>query len=68
MGNRRAEGGFQNLAFKSLEKWRRLSSVASVDELLDTLKRMKKRETVKRIQREVQRPGSSPSLIMVHAG
>ncbi|ELU08297.1 hypothetical protein CAPTEDRAFT_211144, partial [Capitella teleta] len=56
LSNRRTDAGFEQLAMKSLEKWRRLSSAASVEELIETLRKMKKRRTVRRIERELLQP------------
>ncbi|KAK2147180.1 hypothetical protein LSH36_565g02049 [Paralvinella palmiformis] len=46
--------GFTSLAMKSLEKWRRLSTIASLPELVSALKKMKKRDTVRKIQTEMR--------------
>ena len=53
LSSRRADPTFTGLTMKSLEKWRRVSATASIPELVSTLRRLKKQQIVRKIQRQV---------------
>ena len=54
LSSRRVQsGGFRTLALKSLEKWRRLHTTPTLDDLVKTLRRLRKKDTIQRIQKEV---------------
>lgn len=53
LSSRRLDGGFKLLTIKCLEKWRRLSMNASVPLLVSTLKKIKKREAARKIERQI---------------
>ncbi|CAD5120871.1 unnamed protein product [Dimorphilus gyrociliatus] len=63
LSNRRLDGGFKILTVKCLEKWRRLSMNASVPLLVSTLKKIKKREAARKIERQLTK---SPSVTNEH--
>lgn len=53
LSHRRLDAGYQLLAMKALEKWRRQSDRSSIDDLLLTLRKMKKNKTIDKIRRQV---------------
>src|SRR6218665_64508 len=50
ISHRRLDVGFKLLAQKSLEKWRRLDRMASVEELIATLRKMRRDNTAAKIR------------------
>ena len=50
----RLDSGYRLLATKALEKWYRQSSDASVEELTQTLKKMKRHKIVDKIYRKME--------------
>jgi len=54
MAHWRLDSGYRLLATKALEKWYRQSSDASVEELINTLKKIKRHKLVDKIIRKVE--------------
>ena len=50
----RLDSGYSLLAMKALEKWYRQSTDATVEELVNTLKRMKRNKTADKIYRQLE--------------
>jgi Death domain len=50
----RLDSGYSLLAMKALEKWYRQSADATVEELVNTLKKMKRHKTADKIYRQLE--------------
>ena len=65
MAHWRLDSGYTMLGVKALEKWYRQSSDATLEELVNTLRRMKRHKTVDKIYRRLDAgsmvPPRSPS-------